>query len=100
LLKTYKFRQLEQKIEQRRMDVLSRNHKLRMVEVDGLHSEFRSIDQQHSQLRDHYLGVEDEACRLIDHYKEAIDQEADFLRREPSIMELCGRRCQVNIRCL
>lgn len=79
------------------MDVLSRNHKLRMVEVDGLHGELRAIDQQHSQLRDHYMSVEDEACRLIDHYKEAIDQEADFLRREPSTMEMCGRRFHVSV---
>ncbi|KAI6177703.1 AIP3 domain-containing protein [Aphelenchoides bicaudatus] len=86
--------QLEQKIEHRRMDVLSRNHKLRMVEVDGLHGELRAIDEQHAQLRDHYLSVEDEACRMIDHYKEQIDQEADFLRREPSTMEQCGRRFQ------
>jgi hypothetical protein len=31
---------------------------------------------------------------VIDHYKNAIDAEADFLRREPVTMEQCGRRCQ------
>lgn len=76
------------------MDVLSKNSKLRMVEVDGFQSELRSIDAQNNQLRNQYMQLEDDAVKLIDHYKNAIDAEAEFLRREPSTMEQCSRRCQ------
>lgn len=101
------FRSLENKIEQRRMDVLSKNHKLKMLEVDDFQSELRSIDQQNGQLRgkadnspclkkglDQYMTLEDDACKAIDHLKEAIDEEAEFLRREPQTMDQCNRRYQ------
>lgn len=66
-----------------------------MAEVDVFQGQLVSIDQENTKLRDQYMQLEDEACKLIDHYKEAIDSEADFLRREPTAMDQCARRCQV-----
>ncbi|KAI6235200.1 AIP3 domain-containing protein [Aphelenchoides besseyi] len=84
---------LESRIEERRNNVLAKNHKLRMIEVDALQGELVNVDKQMEALKREFNSLESEICASIEQHELAIAREAEFLRRAPGNVENCSRRC-------
>ncbi|CAD5222114.1 unnamed protein product [Bursaphelenchus xylophilus] len=84
---------LEDRIEERRVSVLSKNQKLRMNEVEELAAQVNGLDQQTDSLKAEFQNLEEDVNRHLNKYRDEIAKDMEFLRREPINLENFQRRC-------